>query len=114
VVRAAEPARVEGASSCTSSRTPAGPCPSAPGARAAETRPLGRLSPRERDVLALLAEGRSNVGIGRELRLSPKTVEAHVAAIFRAFGLQTDTGENRRVHAALGYLRVHPTAPSAR
>ena len=70
--------------------------------------PLARLTSRERDVLALLAEGRSNLGISDALHLSTKTVEAHIAAIFRAFGLETETTENRRVHAALTYLRMYP------
>lgn len=70
--------------------------------------PLTRLTSRERDVLALLAEGRSNLGISDELHLATKTVEAHIAAIFRAFGLETETTENRRVHAALTYLRIYP------
>lgn len=70
--------------------------------------PLARLTSRERDVLALLAEGRSNLGISDELHLATKTVEAHIAAIFRAFGLETETTENRRVHAALTYLRIYP------
>lgn len=76
--------------------------------RSART-PLTRLTERELEVLALLAEGRSNVGIARQLRVSPKTVETHVAAVFRALGLETDTAENRRVHAALAYLRSAPT-----
>lgn len=70
--------------------------------------PLARLTSRERDVLALLAEGRSNLGISDALHVSTKTVEAHIAAIFRAFGLETETTENRRVHAALTYLRIYP------
>lgn len=66
--------------------------------------PVERLTPRERDVLALVAEGRSNLGVGRALHLSPKTVEAHVAAVFRALGLSDTETENRRVHAALAFL----------
>ncbi len=66
--------------------------------------PVERLTPREREVLALLAEGRSNVGVGRALHLSPKTVEAHVAAVFRTLGLTDTETENRRVHAALAFL----------
>lgn len=69
--------------------------------------PLERLTTREREVLALLAEGRSNAGIAERLVLSPKTVETHVAAIFRAFDLEADTAENRRVRAALAYLQLN-------
>lgn len=69
--------------------------------------PVDRLSPRERDVLALMAEGRSNVGIGEELFLSVKTVESHVARIFRALDLDgDDLSSNRRVRAAIQYLRA--------
>jgi DNA-binding NarL/FixJ family response regulator len=69
--------------------------------------PVDRLSPRERDVLALLAEGRSNVGIGQELHLSVKTVETHVAHIFRSLGLDgEDLTANRRVQAAVQHLRA--------
>jgi DNA-binding NarL/FixJ family response regulator len=66
--------------------------------------PLERLTPREREVLALVAEGRSNVGIARALHVTAKTVEAHVAAIFRALDLETADTENRRVQAALAFL----------
>ncbi|MGG5260394.1 LuxR C-terminal-related transcriptional regulator [Phycicoccus avicenniae] len=68
--------------------------------------PLERLTAREREVLALLAEGRSNAGIAERLYLSTKTVETHVAAVFRAFDLAADESENRRVRAALAYLRL--------
>lgn len=69
--------------------------------------PLQRLTAREQEVLALLAEGRSNSGIADQLVLSPKTVETHIAAIFRAFDLEPHGAENRRVRAALAYLRLH-------
>ena len=72
------------------------------------TGPIERLTPRERDVLALLAEGRSNVGIGRSLHLSTKTVESHIAAIFRSLNLDNAELENRRVTAAITYLRSTP------
>ncbi|MDV3220396.1 response regulator transcription factor [Intrasporangium sp.] len=69
--------------------------------------PVDRLSPRERDVLALIAEGRSNAGISEELFLSVKTVESHVARIFRALDLDgDDLASNRRVRAAIQYLRA--------
>jgi DNA-binding NarL/FixJ family response regulator len=68
--------------------------------------PVARLSEREREVLALIAEGLSNAGIGAELYLSVKTIESHVARIFRALSLdENDAGTNRRVLAAIQYLR---------
>ena len=67
--------------------------------------PLARLTARERDVLGLMAQGLSNVGIGRRLHLAPKTVEAHVAHIFTTLGLLTDDGTNRRVRAVVTLLR---------
>jgi DNA-binding NarL/FixJ family response regulator len=73
------------------------------------TRPdeLGSLTERETDVLRLMAEGRSNGGIARELFLSAKAVEKHVAAIFAKLGLPTDaTSHHRRVLAVLTYLRA--------
>ncbi len=63
------------------------------------------LTPREREVLRLIAEGRSNQRIGRELYLSPKTVETHVAAVFTKLGLPLHPDDNRRVLAALAWLR---------
>jgi DNA-binding NarL/FixJ family response regulator len=66
--------------------------------------PLAELTPRERDVLALVAEGRTDRGIAAALWLSPKTVETHVRSIFRKLDLPTAPTENRRVHAVLAYL----------
>jgi DNA-binding NarL/FixJ family response regulator len=71
--------------------------------------PLRHLTPRERDVLTLLAEGRTDRGIAQQLYLAPKTVEAHVRAIFRKLELPADATENRRVHAVLTYLRTRQT-----
>lgn len=67
--------------------------------------PLKALSPGERAVLAAMAEGRSNQGIAAALTISEASVEKHVSAIFRKLGLGPDTGEHRRVHAVLTYLR---------
>jgi DNA-binding NarL/FixJ family response regulator len=67
---------------------------------------IDRLTPRERDVLRLMAEGRSNAGIGRELYLSSKTVEAHAAGVFVKLGLEAESATNRRVLAVLTWLRA--------
>ena len=69
---------------------------------------LDHLTGRERDVLALMAEGLSNAGIGRHLHLASKTVEAHVAAIFTGLGLSPDADANRRVRAVVTFLRTEP------
>ena len=66
---------------------------------------LRRLSERERQVLQLIAEGRSNLGISRQLHLHPKTIEHHIADIFGSLGLEESADDNRRVLAALEYLR---------
>jgi DNA-binding NarL/FixJ family response regulator len=72
---------------------------------------MSRLTERELEVLALLAEGRSNTGIAQLLVVSPRTVENHVANIFRALTLDdTETG-NRRVQATLAYLLNGTTPP---
>jgi len=67
--------------------------------------PLAHLSPREREVLTLMAEGLSNQGICRRLFLSPKTVETHVHAIFGKLRLAAAPDDHRRVLAVLAYLR---------
>jgi serine/threonine-protein kinase len=68
--------------------------------------PLDELTPRERQVLELMAEGRSNQGIAEALVLDPKTVEGHVSQIFGKLGLERESQDNRRVLAVLEYLRV--------
>jgi DNA-binding NarL/FixJ family response regulator len=68
--------------------------------------PLSALSPRERDVLALMAEGRTNVAIGQRLFLSEKTVEGNVRRIFEKLGLADTPKDNRRVLAVLAFLRA--------
>ncbi|QAY68877.1 response regulator transcription factor [Xylanimonas protaetiae] len=65
---------------------------------------LARLSPREREVLALMAEGRSNGAIAERLFLSYGAVEKNVAAIFAKLGLEADAADHRRVLAVLRYL----------
>jgi len=66
--------------------------------------PLQRLTPREREVLALLAQGLSNKAIGERLWLSAATVEKHISAIFTKLDLQEDASTHRRVQAVLAYL----------
>ena len=68
--------------------------------------PLSELSPREREVLELMAEGLSNGGICRRLFLSPKTVETHVTSIFGKLGLLPAPDEHRRVLAVLAFLNA--------
>jgi DNA-binding NarL/FixJ family response regulator len=66
--------------------------------------PLAFLSSREREVLALMAEGRSNAGIGRRLWVTEGTVEKHVRSILGKLDLQEDTDDHRRVLAVLTFL----------
>jgi serine/threonine-protein kinase len=66
---------------------------------------LAALTERERQVLALMAEGRSNRGICDRLFLSPKTIEAHVKRIFMKLGLEQSPDDHRRVLAVLAHLR---------
>ncbi|GAA1359004.1 response regulator transcription factor [Catellatospora chokoriensis] len=68
--------------------------------------PLAALTPREREVLALMAEGRTNVGIARRLWLTDRTVETHVGSIMAKLGLAAGDEDHRRVLAVLTYLRA--------
>lgn len=74
--------------------------------RRARIDPLATLTPRERQVLALMAQGLSNAAIGRQLRMGDRTVETHVRRIFTQFGLLPSDEVNRRVQAVLAYLRA--------
>jgi DNA-binding NarL/FixJ family response regulator len=72
--------------------------------RRASKGPLDALSPRERDVLAEMAEGKSNSGIAEALVVTDAAVEKHVTAIFRKLGIRPESGDHRRVLAVLTYL----------
>jgi DNA-binding NarL/FixJ family response regulator len=65
---------------------------------------LGRLTAREREILALVAEGRSNRSIAEALEVTAKTVEGAIGVIFSKLGLEVDERDNRRVLAVLAYL----------
>ena len=67
---------------------------------------LSLLSPREREVLGLVAEGRTNAGIAKQLWLTEKTVETHVSSILGKLGLSHSAEGHRRVLAVLAYLRA--------
>jgi serine/threonine-protein kinase len=68
--------------------------------------PLGVLSMRKREILALVAEGLANRAIADRLSITDRTVEAHVARIFVKIDLSEDPGSNRRILAVLTYLRA--------
>ena len=72
--------------------------------RRAKDAPLGALSPREREVLALMAEGRSNMAIAQALFVTEKAVSKHSTSIFAKLGLAPSDDDNRRVLAVLAYL----------
>jgi DNA-binding NarL/FixJ family response regulator len=73
--------------------------------RRREGGPLDELTPREREVLGLMAEGRSNQGIADELTVTVAAIERHVTSIFSKLGLQQAPEDHRRVLAVLQYLR---------
>jgi DNA-binding NarL/FixJ family response regulator len=72
--------------------------------RRSRDEPVSRLSVREREVLALMAEGRSNVAIAQRLFISEKAVSKHTTSIFTKLGLAASEDDNRRVLAVLAYL----------
>jgi DNA-binding NarL/FixJ family response regulator len=67
--------------------------------------PLTRLTPRERDVLGLMAEGRSNAAIARTLYVSEAAVAKHIGSLLAKLDLHPDEDDHRRVRAVLAYLR---------
>jgi len=72
--------------------------------RRSRDEPISRLSGREREVLELMAEGRSNTAIAQRLFISEKAVSKHTTSIFTKLGLAADQDDNRRVLAVLAYL----------
>lgn len=73
--------------------------------RARENDPLSELTEREREVLALMAEGLTARGISDRLYVTPKTTETHIRHTFAKLGIPATPAHNRRVHAVLAYLR---------
>ncbi len=69
--------------------------------------PLDRLTPREREVLEQMAQGRTNAAVARELFVSEKAVEKHVSSIFDKLDLPPSADDHRRVLAVLTWLRAH-------
>src|SRR5947208_8657618 len=70
--------------------------------------PLAELTPREREVLELMAEGRSNHAIAEQLVVTERAVEEHVTSIFGKLGLTATSDDHRRVLAVLAYVRSEP------
>jgi len=73
--------------------------------RPRRTNPLDELTPREREVLGLMAEGLTDRGIAHRLYVTPKTVETHARHIFQKLSLPESALDNKRVHAVLAFLR---------
>ena len=74
--------------------------------RRRDQHPLAVLSPREHEVIELMAEGRSNQAIGEQLVISQRAVEKHVTGIFEKLELPSEAETHRRVLAVLTYLRT--------
>jgi DNA-binding NarL/FixJ family response regulator len=74
--------------------------------RSRPSSPLDELTRREHEVLALMAEGLTDRGIGERLFVTPKTVETHIRHIFGKLRLPETAADNKRVHAVLTYLRA--------
>ncbi|WP_405832021.1 LuxR C-terminal-related transcriptional regulator [Streptomyces sp. NBC_01176] len=72
--------------------------------RAGVDRPLGRITPREREVLELMAQGRSNAAIAAQLVVTERAIAKHTSNIFAKLGLAVSDDDNRRVLAVLAYL----------
>lgn len=72
--------------------------------RRAQDKPLGRLTPRELEVMELMAEGRSNTAIAAQLFVTERAVAKHTSNIFGKLGLPPSDDNNRRVLAVLAYL----------
>ena len=77
--------------------------------RSRDVDPLSLLTPREREVLALMAEGHTNAGVARRLWLTDRTVETHVTSILAKLGLRESADEHRRVLAVLTWLGLRPS-----
>jgi DNA-binding NarL/FixJ family response regulator len=72
--------------------------------RRASDKPIAALTPREREVLGLMAEGRSNAAIAARMVITEKAVSKHTNSIFARLGLPQSEDDNRRVLAVLAYL----------
>ncbi len=81
--------------------------------RPRDASPLADLTAREREVLGLIAEGRSNQGVARQIVVSERAVEKHVTSILSKLGLPTEPEAHRRVMAVLAYLEDARTAAGA-
>lgn len=81
--------------------------------RKKENQRMRSLTDRERSVLALMAEGLSNMAIAAALHLSAASIEKHITSIFQKLGLEPDAEGNRRVLATLAHLENEPTAGSS-
>jgi DNA-binding NarL/FixJ family response regulator len=70
--------------------------------------PIAGITPREREVLTLMAEGRSNQAIAQRLGVSERAVQKHITSIFQRLGLGPSEDDHRRVRAVLAFLGAHP------